>query len=127
MPKAAQEADVLFADRCKAQAACEQVIHPYDPKREDQHKYARRLEAHKSKTALAFEPGDNSAVDHAIGPEKSEYKLENVLKKAVLQVCAHPNAITLHAHPSAHPRARTRTRVRTRAGRTPESARGPGS
>ena len=94
MPKAAEESDVLFADRCKAQAACEQVIHPYDSKRENQHQYARRLEAHKSKTALAFEPGDTAAVDRAIGPEKSEHKVPNALKKAIVQVGAHP---TRHA------------------------------
>jgi len=50
------------------------VIHPFDPKREDEKQYARRLEANKTRTALAFEPGDMKAIDAAIVVEKVSHE-----------------------------------------------------
>lgn len=75
MPKSEAEPEQGFAERCLMQARCESVVHPYDPKRETEVVYYRRLEACKDKTALGFEPGDTKAIDSAIGPPpKVEHK-----------------------------------------------------
>jgi len=72
LPRSSDEPDKGFADRCKMQVVCEKIVHPFDPKREDEHGYFRRLQANKEKSALAFEPGDKKAIDDAIGVEREK-------------------------------------------------------
>ena len=69
MPKSAEEPERGFHMRIDAQLSNEYVIHPFDPEREDEHLYMRRLQAHKERTGLNFEPGDNKAIVNAIGEE----------------------------------------------------------
>jgi len=72
LPKSAQEPEKGFADRCKQQTQCEQVIHNFDPEREDEHTYFRRLQVHREKTGLGFEPGDKQALTKWLGEEKEK-------------------------------------------------------
>jgi len=73
MPKSADEPERGFQDRCQMQRSCSRVIHPFDPEREDQRGYTRRLEANKQRSGLGFEPGDNKAINAVLGePKKHE-------------------------------------------------------
>mmetsp|Transcript_2740 Transcript_2740/g.7602 ORF Transcript_2740/g.7602 Transcript_2740/m.7602 type:complete len:428 (-) Transcript_2740:405-1688(-) len=72
IPRSADEPEKGFAERCKMQVSCDKVVHPFDPKREDEHAYFRRLHANREKTALVFEPGDEKAIVDAIGVEKKK-------------------------------------------------------
>ena len=69
MPRSADEPEKGFHMRLDMQAACEHVVHPFDPEREDEKGYYRRLQACKDKTALVFEPGDKRAIVAAIGED----------------------------------------------------------
>ena len=72
VPRSIDEPDKGFSERCRLQPKCEKVIHPFDPKREDEQLYLRRLMANSQKSALAFEPGDKRAIDDAIGTEHKQ-------------------------------------------------------
>jgi len=56
MPKAVDESDRFFKRRCETYQMF--TIHPFDPKREDEDKYDRRLRAHKEVPQVPYEPGD---------------------------------------------------------------------
>jgi len=97
IPRSAEEPEKGFAERCKMQVAVDKVIHPFDPKREDEHLYFRRLTANKEKSALVFEPGDKVAIVDAIGEEKA--------KKAEPAAAAGPAAADLMAEAEAETEA----------------------
>ena len=69
LPKSAEEPEKGFHMRVDMAPICEHIVHPFDPEREDEHGFMRRLKACHEKTALVFEPGDTRAIEDAIGPE----------------------------------------------------------
>jgi len=76
LPRSSDEPERGFRDRCEAQLSCMKVMHPYDPKREDEKSFYRRIEANKERTAFAFEPGDTKAINGVLGEEKQKKKAE---------------------------------------------------
>jgi hypothetical protein len=81
MPKGADENEAKFKERVDLQPKVEHVIHPFDPAREDDKGYSRRLQACKERTGRPFEPGDAKAINAVLGapPKHEEVHLENAV------------------------------------------------
>lgn len=101
MPKSKDEPEIGFTKRVDMQIACEYVVHPYDPAREDEHLYTRRLQACKEKTALNFEPGDKRAIVAAIGEEHVHKELPAAAPPAAAPTAAEVAAEAIAAEEAA--------------------------